>query len=76
MTPPQRVVDARGLLCPLPLLRLDRALRAEPSGTSALLLATDPAAEGDVRAWCGAHGHDLLGVERDGEVLTLRVRKA
>ncbi|MFN2385879.1 MAG: sulfurtransferase TusA family protein [Thermoanaerobaculia bacterium] len=76
MTAPPVVVDARGLLCPLPLLRLDRAMRAEPSGTSALLLATDPAAEGDVRAWCRARGHDLVAVGRDGDVLTLRVRKA
>jgi TusA-related sulfurtransferase len=41
-----------------------------------VLLATDPAAEGDVRTWCGAGGHDLVGVERDGDVLSLRVRKA
>lgn len=76
MAAPERIVDARGLLCPLPLLRLDRALRGEPSGTSAVLLATDPAAEGDVRTWCSAAGHDLVGVTREGDVLSLRVRKA
>jgi tRNA 2-thiouridine synthesizing protein A len=69
-------VDARGLLCPLPLLRLERALRGKEPGTIAVLLATDPAAEGDIRTFCLEGGHAFLAVERDGVLLRLRVRKA
>ena len=69
-------VDARGLLCPLPILRLARAIRRAPSGTVALLLATDPAAVGDVEAYCRESGNALLGTEREGTQLRFRVRKS
>jgi len=69
-------VDARGLLCPLPILRLARAFRRAPSGMVALLLATDPAAVEDVKTFCREGGHELLSTEREGKVLRFRVRKA
>jgi tRNA 2-thiouridine synthesizing protein A len=68
-------VDARGLLCPLPVLRLARALRSAPPATVAILLATDPAAAEDVAIFCRERGHELLSEERDGEVLKFRVAK-
>jgi tRNA 2-thiouridine synthesizing protein A len=68
-------VDARGLLCPLPILRLARAFRQLPSGAVARLLATDPAAVPDVEAFCREKGHTLLATDRDGGVLRFRVRK-
>jgi tRNA 2-thiouridine synthesizing protein A len=40
-----------------------------------LLLATDPAAVGDVEAFCREKGHTLLATDREGEVLRFRVRK-
>jgi tRNA 2-thiouridine synthesizing protein A len=68
-------VDARGLLCPLPILRLARAFRHLPSGSVARLLATDPAAIPDVEAFCREKGHTLLATDRDGGVLRFLVRK-
>jgi len=69
-------VDARGLLCPLPILRIARAFRRAPPGTVALLLATDPAAVEDVNAFCREGGHHLLSSEREGTLLRFRVRKS
>ena len=69
-------VDARGLLCPLPILRLARAFRRAPGGTVARLLATDPAAVEDVETFCREGGHELLSTERDGKLLRFLVRKA
>jgi tRNA 2-thiouridine synthesizing protein A len=69
-------VDARGLLCPLPILRLARAFRRAPAGTVARLLATDPAAVEDVETFCREGRHELLSTERDGTLLRFRVRKA
>jgi len=69
-------VDARGLLCPLPILRLARAFRRAPAGTVARLLATDPAAVEDVETFCREGGHELLSKERDGACFLFRVRKA
>ena len=69
-------VDARGLLCPLPILRLARALRRAPAGTVAHLLATDPVAVEDVSVFCREGGHELLSTDRRGEVFSFRVKKS
>ena len=68
-------VDARGLWCPIPVLRLAKAIRTSPSGAVALLLATDPAAAEDVSVFCRERGHELLELAREGGVLSFRVRK-
>ncbi|WP_112873337.1 sulfurtransferase TusA family protein [Paracoccus endophyticus] len=53
-------LDARHLLCPLPVLRLRRALSALPPGAQVALIATDPAAVLDVPHFCAEAGHVLL----------------
>ena len=68
-------VDARGLLCPIPILRLARALSRRPEGTVVLLLATDPAAPGDVAAFCREQGHELIAEILREDVWEFRVRK-
>lgn len=68
-------VDARGLLCPLPILRLAHAFRRAEVGAVAVLIATDPAAVEDVDAFCRERGHELLSTDREGSVLRFRVRK-
>ena len=60
---PHVSVDARGLRCPLPIIRLASAARGAPAGTVIEVLSTDPAAEPDVAAWCRMRGHDLLAQE-------------
>ena len=55
-------VDARGLRCPLPVLRLAQAIAREPVGTAVRLLATDPAARTDVPAFVRMRGLTLLEV--------------
>lgn len=72
----EETVDARGLLCPLPLLRLTELLAERPVGTRIALLADDPGAAEDVRLWCLGHGHQWLGSERDGAVERIRVRRS
>ena len=69
------IEDARGLLCPLPVIRLAERLGAVSPGTTVLLLADDPVAEEDVRLWCRGHGQELVGVEREGRVARIRVRR-
>ncbi len=69
------VVDARGLYCPIPILRLAKAFRAAPAGIVARLLATDPAAVEDVNVFCRERGHELIESRREGDVFFFRVRK-
>jgi len=69
------VVDARGLYCPIPILRLAKAFRNAPFGAVAVLLATDPAAVADVEAFCREAGHTLLEWKENSGLLTFVVCK-
>ena len=53
-------IDARGLLCPLPVLRLRKRLLALPPGTRVTMIATDRAALIDVPHFCTESGHILI----------------
>ena len=68
-------VDARGLLCPLPVLKLAKAIRQELPGTVARLLATDPAAVEDVEVFCRERGHGLLESRREDSTYLFLIRK-
>lgn len=57
-------VDAIGLLCPLPVLKLQKALRRCAIGERVTLLATDPASQIDVPHFCNETGHTLLTSRR------------
>ena len=59
-------VDARGMRCPLPVIRLAAAARDAPAGTEVVVLATDPAARHDIPAWCRMRGHTLAEVSEAG----------
>ncbi|UWQ94083.1 sulfurtransferase TusA family protein [Rhodobacteraceae bacterium M385] len=63
-------IDARDLLCPLPVLRLRKALEASAPGTTLRLLATDPAALIDVPHFCTEQGHRFLSATEIGENTT------
>ena len=56
---PQRVLDVKGLTCPMPLLRAKLALGELASGEHLLVLATDPHAVMDFEAFCAKTGHEL-----------------
>jgi tRNA 2-thiouridine synthesizing protein A len=60
-------IDARGLLCPLPVLKARKRLLALAPGAVLRLLADDPAAIVDVPHFCAEAGHALLDVAELGE---------
>ena len=64
----QREVDARGLRCPLPVIRLAAAAQEAAAGTVITVLATDPAARHDIPAWCRMRNHELREVSEADEV--------
>ena len=53
-------IDATGLTCPMPVLRLQKHLRDVAAGTHIRLLATDPMAAVDVPHFCQEQGHTLI----------------
>jgi len=60
-----QLLDARGLLCPLPALKARRALASLAPGDTLVVLATDPEAPVDVGALAAEGGHGFA-VEREG----------
>ena len=56
-------LDARRLLCPLPVIRVQNAIKNLQPGDQLLVVATDPGVKADIPAWCRVHGHQLLSVE-------------
>lgn len=69
------VVDARGHRCPVPTLRLRRALEAAPPGVRIRLLADDPLARIDVPHFAAEAGAQVVEREEAGGVLTFIVAR-
>ena len=74
MTAGEMTVDATGLRCPLPIIRLAAAARTADPGTVITLLSTDAAAEPDVAAWCRMRGQTLLAQTWSNSVLQSQVQ--
>jgi tRNA 2-thiouridine synthesizing protein A len=68
-------VDASGLNCPLPLLRLKKALMEVQSGDVIKIIATDPAAHLDIGVYVDQTGHQLLELTRKVNVQVFFIRK-
>ena len=69
------IVDARGHRCPVPTLRLRRAVEHAPAGSVLRLLADDPMARIDAPHFAVAAGLELLSLADENGALTVRVRK-
>jgi len=69
-------IDARGFHCPVPTLKLQKALERLKAGDVVRLRADDPMAKVDVPHFATQTGHEVLLVEQDGAVLTFLVRKS
>jgi tRNA 2-thiouridine synthesizing protein A len=68
-------VDARGLSCPMPIVRTAQATKTLASGAILEILATDPGSTKDFAAWCRATGNELLDQSVDGTVYRYVIRR-
>jgi tRNA 2-thiouridine synthesizing protein A len=69
------VVDARGLQCPMPIVKTAQAIRTIESGTHLELIATDRGSVKDVAAWCRTTGNELVDQSVDGPDLHFVIRR-
>lgn len=69
----QHEVNAKGLLCPLPVIRLQSKINQCQPGDIVIITCTDPGALHDVPAWCRIHGHQLLEQTEDNNEFQLTV---
>lgn len=68
-------LDTTGLLCPLPVLKAAKRLRAMAQGSTLKVTADDPAAVIDVPHFCAEQGYALLSSEDEGGVQTYVIQK-
>ena len=69
------VLDATGLLCPLPVLKIRKRLKSLATEQIVKVIADDPAAIVDVPHFCREQGHKLLKNQKDDKILTFFVQK-
>ena len=72
---PTTILDAKGLNCPLPVLKARRAMKPLAAGDVLEILATDPGAVEDFAEFCKTTGDALLESRQDGEVYFFLIRK-
>ena len=70
-----QTVDARGLSCPMPIVKTAQAVKPLPSGAVVELLVTDVGSIKDVAAWCRATGNELIEQTSDGAVYHFVIRR-
>lgn len=68
-------VDASGLHCPLPLLRLKKGLMEVQQGEVVKVIATDPAVHLDIGVFVDQSGHELVHFSREQEVQIFFIKK-
>ena len=73
---PDRTLDAKGLLCPMPIVKLSRLVKEMDSKQVVLMEATDPGSVPDVTAWSKNTHNPLLHHETAGNVMRFWIEKA
>lgn len=70
-----QTLDAKGLNCPLPILRAKKALQGMQPGSTLEVLATDPGSVKDFQAFCNTTGTELVESSSDGKIYRFLLRR-
>lgn len=71
-----QTLDARGLNCPLPILRTKKSLIPLQSGEILKVISTDPGSLKDIASFCSQTGNELLSSQQQGKDYEFMIRKA
>ena len=72
---PDLTLDLKGLLCPMPVVKLAQAIKNVPVGGIIEATATDPGVLADIPAWAKTSGNELLEMTRQDKVIRFVVRR-
>ena len=61
---PDKTLDARGLKCPMPVVKTSQEVKGLPVGGVLLVMATDPGSMADIQAWAKSTGNELVKMEK------------
>ena len=67
-------LDARGLNCPLPILKTRKQLKSMQTGGVLKVISTDPGSVKDMEAFCNQTGHGLVSSEQQGSDYIFHIR--
>jgi tRNA 2-thiouridine synthesizing protein A len=70
-----QTLDCKGLLCPLPIIKLSKAIKTIEVGQVLEMLATDPGSVPDVEAFQSQTGHEIVAKSSDGGVFRFLVKR-
>ena len=73
---PDLTLDAKGLNCPLPILKAKKAINQVPSGGTLEVLSTDPGSVADFEAFCRTTGNELMESTADAGVYRFLIKNA
>ncbi len=71
-----QTLDCFGLLCPMPIIQTAKKMKELKVGEVLEIVSTDAGIKSDMPAWCKMSGQQFLGLEEDGELIRVYVRKA
>ena len=72
---PDITLDLEGMLCPIPIVKVAKALKTMDVGSVLQATASDPGVLIDIPAWARTTGNELLSIEREDTIITFQVRK-
>lgn len=70
----KQTLDARRLLCPLPVIRTQDKLGQLNPGDELEVICTDPGVKHDIPSWCRINGHEVISVTEDGDDIIVLIR--
>ncbi|WP_077296381.1 sulfurtransferase TusA family protein [Virgibacillus pantothenticus] len=71
-----KVLDAKGLACPMPVMRTKKAIEEINSGEILEVHTTDQGSKSDLTAWAKSGGHELVKEAEEGDVFKFWIKKA
>jgi TusA-related sulfurtransferase len=72
---PHKTLDARGLQCPMPIVKTSKEIKTLEVGEILEVLATDPASMADIQAWSKSTGNELLSSGKDEGIFKFYIRR-
>lgn len=67
-------LDARRLLCPMPVIKTQNRIKALCAGDTLKVIATDPGVKQDIPAWCRINGHELLEIFEENREIVIGIK--
>lgn len=72
---PDKTLDAKGLKCPMPVVKTSKEIKSISVGGVLEVLATDPGSMADITAWTKSTGNELLKADREDSIFKFYIRR-